>query len=48
MPRIFTIAYGDKADPDVLQKIAEAGGGAFFKGTPKDIQSVYAELATFF
>ena len=47
-PRIFTIAYGDKADPDVLQRIAEAGGGAFFKGTPRDIQSVYAELATFF
>jgi Ca-activated chloride channel family protein len=47
-PRIFTIAYGEKADPAVLQRIAEAGGGAFFKGTPKDIQSVYAELATFF
>jgi Ca-activated chloride channel homolog len=46
--RVFTIAYGDKADRAVLQQIAEAGGGAFFSGTPKDIQAVYAELATFF
>lgn len=47
-PRVFTIAYGEKADAQVLQRIAEAGGGAFFKGTPRDIQAVYAELATFF
>jgi Ca-activated chloride channel homolog len=47
-PRVFTIAYGPKADPGVLKRIAEAGGGAFFAGTPKDIKSVYAELATFF
>ena len=45
---LFTIAYGEKADAEVLQQIAEAGGGAFFKGTPKDIKAVYAELATFF
>ena len=32
----------------MLKRIAEAGGGAFFAGTPKDIQAVYAELATFF
>lgn len=47
-PRVFTIAYGPKADPGVLERIAEAGGGAFFAGTPKDIKAVYAELATFF
>ena len=47
-PRIFTIAYGDKADAGALQRLAEAGGGAFFSGTPKDIRAVYAELATFF
>ena len=47
-PRIFAIAYGDKADKSALQRLAEAGGGAFFSGTPKDIRSVYAELATFF
>jgi Ca-activated chloride channel family protein len=47
-PRLFTIAYGDKADTKVLREIAEAAGGAFFSGTPKDIKSVYADLATFF
>ena len=47
-PRVFAIAYGDKADPAVLKRIAEAGGGAFFSGTPKDIKAVYADLATFF
>lgn len=46
--RVFTIGYGEKADFAVLQRIAEAGGGAFFKGTPKDIKAVYADLATFF
>ena len=46
--RLFTIAYGEKADAAVLKQLAEAGGGGFFSGTPKDIQSVYAELATFF
>jgi hypothetical protein len=47
-PRLFTIAYGPKADTAALQKLAEAGGGAYFSGTPKDIRAVYAELATFF
>jgi Ca-activated chloride channel homolog len=47
-PRLFTIAYGEKADAGILKQLAEAGGGGFFSGTPKDIQSVYAELATFF
>src|SRR5262249_29663780 len=46
--RVFTIAYGDKAKPDILKRIADAGGGAFFAGTPKDIAKVYAELASFF
>ena len=47
-PRLFTIAYGAKADTASLQRLAEAGGGAYFSGTPKDIRAVYAELATFF
>jgi Ca-activated chloride channel homolog len=47
-PRVFTIAYGEKSDPKVLQQIAEAGGGAFLSGTPRDIKAVYADLATFF
>jgi len=47
-PRVFTIAYGNEAKPDVLKKIAQAAGGAFFSGTPRDIAKVYAELASFF
>src|SRR5262249_46237827 len=47
-PRVFTIAYGSDAKPEILKQIAEAGGGAFFAGTPKDIARVYAELASFF
>lgn len=47
-PRLFTIAYGSGADTKVMTQLAEAGGGAFFAGTPKNIRSVYAELASFF
>lgn len=47
-PRLFTIAYGDGADTKVMKQLAEAGGGAFFEGTPKNIRTVYAELAAFF
>ncbi len=46
--RVFTIGYGPDADPAVLKSIAEAGGGAYFPGTPKNIANVYAELASFF
>lgn len=47
-PRLFTVAYGSGADTKVMKRLAEAGGGAFFEGTPKNIRSVYAELASFF
>src|SRR5262249_28553074 len=47
-PRVFTIAYGKDAKPEILKKIAETAGGAFFTGTPKDITKVYAELDSFF
>lgn len=47
-PRLFTVAYGSGADTKVMKQLAEAGGGAFFEGTPKNIRSVYAELASFF
>ncbi len=48
LPRVFTIGYGSGADPDILKRISEAGGGAFFSSDPKNIRSVYTELATFF
>ncbi len=46
--RLFTIAYGNAADPAILAKIAEAGRGGAFTGDPKNIQQVYQDLAAFF
>ncbi len=46
--RLFTIAYGGGADKDILDSIAEAGGGASFSGDPRTIRQVYRDLAAFF
>jgi Ca-activated chloride channel family protein len=46
--RVFTIAYGDQADPKVLERIAEAAKGTSAKGTAENIVQVYEEMASFF
>jgi len=46
--RVFTIAYGDQADPGVLGRIAEVGQGSFAKGSAENIVQVYEEMASFF
>jgi Ca-activated chloride channel family protein len=46
--KIYTIAYGDDADPDGLTKIANAAGGKEYAGTPQNIQSVYTQISQFF
>jgi Ca-activated chloride channel homolog len=46
--RVFTVAYGGNADAGALQRIAEASGGAFFAGGPKDIKDVYRSLSSYF
>ncbi|NPV86473.1 MAG: VWA domain-containing protein [Anaerolineae bacterium] len=46
--KIFTIAYGDDADEDVLKNIAESTGAKQYKSTPENINKIYAEIATFF
>ena len=46
--RVFTIAYGAGADTKVLAGLAEAGGGATFKGDTASIRQVYRDLAAFF
>jgi len=46
--KIFTIAFGDRADRDVLRQIAEPTGGKQYDSDPRTIQDVYAEIATFF
>jgi len=46
--RVFTIAYGDQADPRVLGRIADVGQGSFAKGSAENIVQVYEEMASFF
>jgi Ca-activated chloride channel family protein len=46
--KIFTIAFGDDADRDVMQRIAEMTGGKQYDSTPQTIGEIYREIATFF
>ncbi|HEY0255696.1 MAG TPA: VWA domain-containing protein, partial [Kofleriaceae bacterium] len=46
--KIFTIAYGDKADPAILQTIAQAAQGTSVKGNSSTIVEVYKDLSAFF
>jgi Ca-activated chloride channel homolog len=46
--KIFTIAYGESADPAVLQEIATAAQGTSVKGTADTIVQVYRDLSAFF
>ncbi len=45
---IYTIGYGGDADGNVLQQIADAGNGSYFKGDPTTINQVYLEIASQF
>jgi Ca-activated chloride channel family protein len=47
-PKIFTIAFGQDADSEVLQQIAEVTGGRQYVSEPSTIGEVYGEIATFF
>lgn len=46
--KIFTIAYGSKADPRVLDDIARAAQGTSVKGSAETIVEVYRDLSAFF
>ncbi len=46
--KIFTIAFGDDADREVMQRIAEMTGGKQYDSTPQTIGRIYREIATFF
>ena len=46
--KIFTIAYGDKADPAILQEIAKAAQGTSVVGTADTIVQVYKDMSAFF
>jgi len=46
--KVFTIAFGDDADKDVLKQIAEPSGGKEYDSSPENIQKIYDDIATFF
>ena len=46
--KVFTIAYGEGANTDILKQIAEVTGGKQYKGSPETIREIYAEIALFF
>ncbi len=46
--KIFTIAYGEAADPTILAQIAEAAKGTSAKGSTATIVDVYRDMAAFF
>ena len=46
--KVFTIAYGEGADPKILAEIAEAGRGTTAAGSAQNIVQVYRDMASFF
>jgi Ca-activated chloride channel family protein len=46
--KVFTIAFGEDADSDVLKQIAEPSGGREYDSSPENIQKIYDEISTFF
>ena len=47
-PKLFTIAYGDDADKQVLTELAEITGGKQYSSEPETIIEIYKKIATFF
>ncbi|HNS51710.1 MAG TPA: substrate-binding and VWA domain-containing protein [Anaerolineae bacterium] len=45
---VFCVAYGDDADMEMLQAIAEPSGGRALRGDPETIQSLYKILSQYF
>jgi Ca-activated chloride channel family protein len=45
---IFTVAYGDDADTEVLQRIAEAGDGQAYTSDPETVRKLYELIVQFF
>jgi len=46
--KIFSIAFGDGADTNILQQIAIPTGGKQYDSSPDNIKKIYDEIATFF
>ena len=46
--RVYAIAYGSEANRSALEAVAKASGGKAFTGDPKQIESVYLSISSFF
>lgn len=46
--RVFTIAYGNDADKQLLEKIADATEARMVEGTPENIRRIYVILSSYF
>lgn len=45
---IFTVAYGENADMEALERIAEMGSGRAFEADPRTLIKLYVLISTFF
>ena len=45
---VFTVAYGDDADLEILQRIARLGEGRGYPSDPETISKLYKLLSAFF
>jgi Ca-activated chloride channel family protein len=45
---VFTIAFGNDADEDLLRRIADAGDGQFRRADETDIEALYEIISTYF
>ena len=45
---VFSIAYGDDADEDVLSQFAERANGNFYQGDEASIAVIYDEMSAAF
>lgn len=46
--RIFTVAYGDEADEDLLKNIANTSNALYMKGNAANIDKIYHQISAYF
>lgn len=46
--RIFTVAYGDEADEDLLKRVANSSNALYMKGNAGNIDKIYHQISAYF
>jgi Ca-activated chloride channel homolog len=46
--RIFTVAYGDEADEDLLKQVSSRSNALYSKGTSANIDKIYHQISAYF